>query len=198
VGAKHRLVRQNLAFVVAIARKQRRGTVRLDDLVQEGNVGLVQAVEKFNPNAGTRFLTYAIWWIRAYIGKYLRAARSAVRPRSGTTAQPDLALEADGGQGETHSHLERLVDEAPGPEEVFLAAESDGVVRRALGELRGQVGELGWDIVHRRLKQDSPTPLEEIGRRWGVSREWVRRVELDTKRTLRRRLESGGKARDAA
>ena len=65
VRAKQKLVRHNLAFVVAIARKQRRGTVRLDDLIQEGNVGLMRAVEKFDPHAGTRFSTYAVWWIRA-------------------------------------------------------------------------------------------------------------------------------------
>src|SRR5512140_3942309 len=53
VTAKQKLVRHNLAFVVAIARKQRRGTVRLDDLIQEGNVGLMRAVEKFDPHAGT-------------------------------------------------------------------------------------------------------------------------------------------------
>ena len=62
VSAKQKLVRHNLAFVVAIARKQRRGTVRLDDLIQEGNVGLMRAVEKFDPHAGTRFSTYAVWW----------------------------------------------------------------------------------------------------------------------------------------
>src|SRR5512136_3506383 len=94
VRAKQKLVRHNLAFVVAIARKQRRGTVRLDDLIQEGNVGLMRAVEKFDPHAGTRFSTYAVWWIRAYIGKYLKEARSTVRPQSGTVAQPDLSLDS--------------------------------------------------------------------------------------------------------
>lgn len=196
VRAKHRLVRQNLTFVVAIARKQLRGSVRLDDLVQEGNVGLVQAVDKFDPNAGTRFLTYAIWWIRAYIGKYLRAARSSVRPRSGATAQPDLALDAQESGGEVASHLERLVDGAPSPEEVYLAAESEQAVRRTLDELHGQVSELAWDVVRHRLGQEPPSPLEEIGRRWGVSREWVRRVELDTKRALRRRLKESGSYTD--
>jgi RNA polymerase primary sigma factor len=56
-SAKQALVRHNMTLVVAIARKQRRGTVRLDDLVQEGNVGLMRAVEKFDPHAGTRFST---------------------------------------------------------------------------------------------------------------------------------------------
>ena len=94
VRAKQKLVRHNLAFVVAIARKQRRGTVRLDDLIQEGNVGLMRAVEKFDPDAGTRFSTYAVWWIRAYVGKYLKEARTTVRPQSGTVAQADFSLDS--------------------------------------------------------------------------------------------------------
>ena len=56
VGAKQKLVRHNLAFVVAIARKQRRGTVRLDDLIQEGNVGLMRAVGEVRPARRHPFL----------------------------------------------------------------------------------------------------------------------------------------------
>ncbi len=61
--ARQKLVRHNLVFVVIVARKQRRGTVRLDDLIQEGSAGLMRAVEKFDPHAGTRFSTHAVWTI---------------------------------------------------------------------------------------------------------------------------------------
>ena len=190
VGAKQKLVRHNLAFVVAIARKQRRGTVRLDDLIQEGNVGLMRAVEKFDPHAGTRFSTYAVWSIRAYVGKYLKEARSTVRPQSGTVAQPDLSLDSYIDEDGDVSHLERIEDEGPGPEGGYLSGEGDREVRDALGKVRKRIGELGWDIIHNRLQQDSPKTLEEIGKRWGVSRERVRQVELKTKQFLHRYLES--------
>ena len=189
VGARQRLVRHNLAFVVAIARKQRRGTVRLDDVIQEGNVGLMRAVEKFDPDAGTRFSTYAVWWIRAYIGKYLKEARSSVRPQSGTVAQADLSLDSAVDEENDTTHLERIEDDAPGPEDSFLTTEADGEVRDALGRIRKRVGELGWDIIHNRMQQDQPRTLEEIGKRWGVSRERVRQVELRTKQFLARYLE---------
>lgn len=191
VGARQRLVRHNLAFVVAIARKQRRGTVRLDDVIQEGNVGLMRAAEKFDPDAGTRFSTYAVWWIRAYIGKYLKEARSSVRPQSGTVAQADLSLDSAVDEENETTHLERIEDDAPGPEDTFLASEADGEVRDALGRIRKRVGELGWDIIHNRLQQDQPRTLEEIGKRWGVSRERVRQVELRTKQFLAHYLVPG-------
>jgi len=188
VRAKQKLARHNLAFVVAVARKQRLGAVRLDDVIQEGNVGLMRAIEKFDPHAGTRFSTYAVWWIRAYIGKYLKEVRSSVRPQSGTVAQADLSLDVTFDEDGDVTHLERLEDDGPGPEENFISAEGDHEVRTALGKVRKRIGELGWDIIHNRLQRDDPTTLEDIGRRWGVSRERVRQVELKAKQYLQRYL----------
>lgn len=65
--ARELLVRSNLRFVVAMAVQHRRKGVRLADLIAEGNVGLLAAARKFDPSRGTRFVTYAGFWIRAYI-----------------------------------------------------------------------------------------------------------------------------------
>ncbi len=192
-SAKQKLVRHNLALVVVVARKQRRGTVRLDDLVQEGNVGLMRAVEKFDPHAGTRFSTYAVWWIRAYVGKHLKEARSTVRPRSGEVARTDVSLDAAIGEDGDVTYLELLEDDGVGPEGCYLSAESDRVVRDALAKVRKRIGVLGWDILHDRLQQDSPKTLEEIGKRWGVSRERVRQVEVKTREFLNGYLEPVGR-----
>jgi len=189
VDARQRLARHNMALVVAIAGKQRRGTVRLDDVIQEGNVGLMRAVEKFDPYAGTRFSTYAVWWIRACIGKYLKEARSSVRPRSGMVAQADLSLDSAVDEQHDTTHLERIEDDGPGPEDVYLATETELEVRDALGRIRKRVGELGWDIIHSRLQNDQRRTLEEIGKHWGVSRERVRQVEQRTKQFLAHYLE---------
>lgn len=199
VAAKQKLVRHNLAFVIAHARKYRRGSVRLEDLVQEGNLGLLRAVDKFDPDAGTRFLTYAAWWIRAYVGRYLMGARSAVRPQSGTVAQADVSLDGAGDEDES-PQLDRIEDEAPGPEATFLATERDRIVREGVSRMRKRIGALGWDIVCSRLAQDSPRTLAEIGKSWGISRERARQVEARTKRLLHRQLASPDvdDARDAA
>ena len=186
VKAKQKLVRHNLAFVVAIARKQRRGTVRLDDLIQEGNVGLMRAVEKFDPATGYRLLSSAVRWIRAQ--KRASLDRSWSRVQSGTVAQPDLSLDSTIDEEGDATHLDRIEDEGPGPEDTYLQTEGDRDIRDALGKVRKRIGELGWDIVHNRLEQDQPRTLEEIGKRWGVSRERVRQVELKTKQFLHRYL----------
>ena len=61
-------------------------------------------------------------------------------------------------------------------------------MQEALAKVRKRIGDLGWDILQERLTQDKPRTLEELGQRWGVSRERVRQVELKTKNFLARYL----------
>ena len=77
--AAHRLICANLRFVVKIANEYRGYGLRLLDLVQEGNIGLMMAVKKFDPTRGTRLITYAVWWIRAYIQNYIMRSWSLVK-----------------------------------------------------------------------------------------------------------------------
>jgi len=113
-----------------------------------------------------------------------------VRPKSGTVAQADFSLDAPYGDEEgSVSHLDRIEDERPSPEDRYLSSRNDLRVRELLSRIRNRVGPLGWDIIHSRLKQDPPQTLEQIGRRWGVSRERVRQVEAQTKQFLHRYLE---------
>jgi RNA polymerase sigma-32 factor len=79
VEAAHTLVTANLRFVIKIANEYRRYGFRLLDLVQEGNVGLMRAVHKFNPYKGYRLITYAVWWIRAHIHDFILRSWSLVR-----------------------------------------------------------------------------------------------------------------------
>jgi RNA polymerase sigma-32 factor len=69
--AAWRLVTANLRLVVMVARDYQRAVHNLLDLVQEGNVGLLEAVKQFDPYRGVRFPSYAVWWIRAYIIRYI-------------------------------------------------------------------------------------------------------------------------------
>ena len=82
--AARRLLGSHLRLVVKIARGFRGYGLPFADLIAEGNVGLVQALAKFDPDRGFRFATYAMWWIRAAIQEYVLHNRSLVK--MGTTA----------------------------------------------------------------------------------------------------------------
>ena len=82
-AARDRLVTSHLRQVVFVALKYRRYGVPLGDLVSEGNVGLLRAVDKFDPSRGVRFATYATHWIRSYIVSHVLASWSVVCPRTG-------------------------------------------------------------------------------------------------------------------
>lgn len=81
--AADKLVEANLRYVIAIALQYRRYGVRLGDLIAEGSVGLVTAVRKFDPSRGTRFVTYAGYWIRAFVLEAVVRSSTMVGPGSG-------------------------------------------------------------------------------------------------------------------
>src|SRR5262252_3921550 len=101
--AGHRLVTANLRFVVKVAYEYRSYGIRMSDLIQEGNIGLMKAVQKFDPDKGIRLISYAVWWIRAYIQNYILKSWSLVK--LGTTqAQRKLFFSL----ARTRRQLERM------------------------------------------------------------------------------------------
>lgn len=79
LDAAHALITSNLRFVVKVANEYRNYGMKMLDLIQEGNVGLMMAVRKFNPHRGFRLISYAVWWIRAYIQNYIVSAWSLLK-----------------------------------------------------------------------------------------------------------------------
>ena len=116
--AGEKLVTSNLRFVVKVAFEYKTYGIKLLDLIQEGNIGLMMAVKKFNPYKGYRFISYSVWWIRAYIQNFIIKSWSLVK--IGTTqAQKKLfykigkvrkALEADGENEAKYEHLASDLD----------------------------------------------------------------------------------------
>jgi len=79
LDAAQTLITSNLRFVVKIASEYRSYNVKMLDMIQEGNIGLMMAVRKFNPHKGFRLISYAVWWIRAYIQNHIISVWSLLK-----------------------------------------------------------------------------------------------------------------------
>lgn len=77
--ARNELIQRNLRLAVSVAKKMHRKGTDLEDLIQEANIGLMKAVEKFDPSKGFRFSTYAHWWIRQAVGRHIQMHCRSIR-----------------------------------------------------------------------------------------------------------------------
>jgi len=145
--AGHDLVTANLRFVVKVAYEYRSYGFRIADLVQEGNIGLMRAVQKFDPDKEIRLISYAVWWIRAYIQNYILRSWSLVK--LGTTqAQRKLFFSL----ARTRRELDRLSVEHGADSD----GEDEGKVARKLHVKPVEVREMAQRMDGRDLSLDAP------------------------------------------
>lgn len=147
--AAEKLVVSNLRFVVKIAHKYRSYGIALTDLIQEGNIGLMHAVKKFDPYKGYKLLSYAVWWIKAYIQNFIIRSWSIVK--IGTTqTQRKLFFKLN----EARKKLETISQKNPEFREI---AES-------LGVREDEVEEMGLRLNHRDLSLDASLDSKDESR----------------------------------
>jgi len=147
----HKLVTANLRFVVKVAYEYRSYGLRMADLIQEGNIGLMRAVQKFDPEKEIRLISYAVWWIRAYIQNYILRSWSLVK--LGTTqAQRKLFFSL----ARTKRELDRV--------SVEHGADSDGEdagkIAKKLRVKASEVREMAQRMDGRDLSLDAPLGLD--------------------------------------
>src|SRR6266852_162488 len=154
--AAHKLVTSHLRLVAKIAMGYRGYGLPLNDLISEGNIGLMQAVKRFDPDRGFRLATYAMWWIRAAIQEYILHSWSLVK--MGTTAA----------QKKLFFNLRKLKGEL---QELGLRRD---LLEKAMTHLNDRERHI---LSERRLKEN-PTTLEDLSQQYGISRERVRQIEV--------------------
>jgi RNA polymerase sigma-32 factor len=148
LAAGHKLVTSNLRFVVKVAYEYRSYGIKMSDLIQEANIGLMKAVQKFDADKGIRLISYAVWWIRAYIQNYILKNWSLVK--LGTTqAQRRLFFSL----ARTRRELEKL---GPGEGNIVDAEE----IARKLNVKAAEVREMEQRMGGRDLSLDAPVGEE--------------------------------------
>ena len=226
-AAVARLTTSHLRLVAKVARRYSSFGLPMSELIAEGNLGMVRAVQRFDPDRGFRLSTFAVWWIRAAIQEYILRSWSLVRtgttrgqkrlffnlrrlkssmgmleegeltpgqvekiaaslgvPRAevvsmnGRLSGSDLSLNAPVGTEGDSELQDRLVDERPTPEDSLAEAEERHHRRRLLKAALGTLQERERDILVERRLKERPATLSELSRRYYVSAERIRQIEL--------------------
>jgi RNA polymerase sigma-32 factor len=237
VQAAARLVTSNLRLVVKIAFEYRRAYRNIMDLVQEGNIGLMHAVKKFDPTRGVKLSSYAAWWIRAYILRFIlnnwrlvklgttqaqrklffnlnkeraRLQAMGIEPTAAALADrmgvaehevddmdrrlkaDDVSLDAEisDGEGRALTRLDLIADPGVLQDTLFNDADFDDTFKHRLHEFGAVLTGKEQFIFQNRLVGSEPLTLQEIGDKFGVSRERIRQIERRLLDKLRRYLTS--------
>ena len=229
--AAYTLVTANLRLVVKIALEfQRVWMQNLLDLIQEGNIGLMQAVVKFDPYKNVKFSYYASFWIKAYILKFIMDNWRLVKigttqgqrklffklkkekqklidqgfdpkpkllsERLGVSEQEivdmdqrldgwDVSLDAPLKDDSDTERIEFLSTETESAEDQVAKKEMEALLHNKIAEFRKKMTKRELEIFDLRIFSDNPVTLQEIGDRYGISRERVRQVEKNVIKKMR-------------
>jgi RNA polymerase sigma-32 factor len=229
-AALGRLVQAHLGLVIRIAQEFRNAGPAMEDLIQEGNLGLIIAARRFDPTKEARLATYATYWIRACMMEHVVRSHGPVRigtTRSqrkiffglgrarrqlegeGQAATPDalagvlgvereeidsmtprlsgrdLSLDAPRGYDDSRQESTTLAEDRPTPEDLVAGLEEGGFRRRRLMEGLKVLDPRERAIIRARHLCRRPATLAALGKKFGVSRERVRQVEVRAMKKLR-------------
>jgi RNA polymerase sigma-32 factor len=229
--AAYILVTANLRLVVKIALEfQRVWMQNLLDLIQEGNIGLMQAVKKFDPYKNVKFSYYASFWIKAYILKFIMDNWRLVKigttqgqrklffklkkekqklldqgfdPKPKLLSEKlgvsereivdmdqrldgwDVSLDAPLKDDSDTERIELMSTEAESTEDRVAKKEIETLLHNKIAEFKKTMTKRELEIFEQRIFSDTPVTLQEIGDRYGISRERVRQVEKNIIKKLR-------------
>lgn len=240
LDAAKKLVSANLKFVVKVANEYKNYGVNMMDVIQEGNIGLMNAVKGFDPTKGYRLISYAVWWIRAYIQNYLMKSWSLVKVGTNQAqrklfyklrsaknsldkdsefiteedytriakelgvrnkdvvemdqrmSRKDFSLDSTIGESQDNTYINMLEDKKFNQEDLLAKSQLETSVKDNLGPILENLKDRERYIIENRILTDSPQTLDEIGKKYEISRERVRQIENSALKKIKKAFKEKG------
>lgn len=240
LDAAKKLVSANLKFVVKVANEYKNYGINMMDVIQEGNIGLMNAVKGFDPTKGYRLISYAVWWIRAYIQNYLMKSWSLVKVgtnqaqrklfyklRSAKNAldkdsefiteedysriakelgvrnkdvvemdqrmsKKDFSLDTRIGENQDNTYISLLEDQKFNQEDLLVKSQLESSVKDNLVPILETLKDRERYIIENRILTDTPHTLDEIGKKYEISRERVRQIENSALKKIKKAFKEKG------
>jgi RNA polymerase sigma-32 factor len=187
-----RIITANLRFVVKIAQSYFHLGYGPLEIIQEGNMGLVKALTRFDPEMGVRFICYAIWWIKAYIKNFIHKSYQVHTGRlthAKGLVSLDCSLPSDYDNCE-ESLLDRLLSQDPNQDDHYAEKERHAYLLKLLDSDPPILTKREVFIIEKRFFCDPPITLKDIAAQIGITRERVRQIEVRSLKRIRKAIES--------
>jgi RNA polymerase sigma-32 factor len=240
LDAAKKLVSSNLKFVVKIANEYKNYGINMMDVIQEGNIGLMNAVKGFDPTKGYRLISYAVWWIRAYIQNYLMKSWSLVKVGTNQAqrklfyklrsaknslgkegdfiseedysriakelgvrnkdviemdqrmSKKDFSLDSKIGESQDNTYISLLEDKRFNQEDIVAKSQLENSIKDNIGPILESLKDRERYIIEERILTDTPQTLDEIGKKYEISRERVRQIENSALKKIKKAFKEKG------
>jgi RNA polymerase sigma-32 factor len=192
ISAGQRIITANLRFVVKIAQSYFHLGYGPLEIIQEGNMGLVKALTRFDPDMGVRFICYAIWWIKAYIKNFIHKSYQVHTGRlthAKGLVSLDCAFPSDHDSSE-ECLLDRMLSQGPNQDDRYAEKERHAYLLKLLVADPPILTKREVFIIEKRFLNDPPSTLKDIAAQIGITRERVRQIEMRSLKRMRKAIES--------